>query len=67
MELVVRPVALVGQLPALVVEFAPAVHLVLLPLAVVVAAVLVVELALAVPEPVFLEALVATASLVLLD
>ena len=65
-ELVLRPVALVGQLPALVVQLAEPVHFVVLPLALVIASVLVVELASAVAHIVALEALVPAACLVLL-
>lgn len=67
MELVVCPVALVGELTALVVQFTPPVHLVTFPLAIVVAAVLVEKFATTMPQPILLEPLVLAPSLILLN
>lgn len=61
------PITLVGQLAAFIEEFAPTVHLVLFPVPIVVAAILIEELALAMPDTVLLVALVATPGLVFLD
>lgn len=65
-ELVLCPAALIGQFPALVIEFPLAVHLVVPPLALIISSVLVVELPSAVAHAVALKAFVPTASLVLL-
>jgi hypothetical protein len=65
-ELVLQPIALVGELAACVVEFAIAVHLVVLPGPFVEASILVVELASSVAHTVALEALIATTRVVFL-
>jgi len=66
-ELILRPLSLIRQLPTLVVKLPVAIHFVVFPLPLVVTSVLVVKPASAVPHPSTLETLVPTASLVLLD
>jgi len=67
MELVLCPVALVGEFTTFIEEPAPAVHLVVLPVALIEASILVEELALSIPESIPLVALVPGTSLVLLN
>lgn len=67
MELVQIPLPLVGQLGLIVVQFAMAMHFIVLPLALIVAAVLVVEFALSIPHAILLIPLVPASHLVLLD
>lgn len=66
MELVICPVTLVGQLAPLVVEFAPSMHLIVLPLPVIVASILIVELPSTIPYSIFLVPFIPTATLILL-
>lgn len=66
-EFVFSPIALVGQLATEIVEFTVAVHLVVLPMPLIIASILVIELAQSVPHPLTLKAFIATASLVVID
>lgn len=66
MKLIQIPLALVGQLVLVIVEFSEAMHLIVLPLSFVIATILIVKFTFAVPHPILLIAFVPAATLVFL-